>query len=104
MAPTLRAVVLVPVGHPDEERQQWRTQCLEHCELRGYGIVGFATRWEDAAYMQLEREADVIVAAREEHFAPDRVPRTEVAGTPPQQNSPAARERRARWSRPLSDR
>jgi hypothetical protein len=95
-----RVVVLVPDGEADEEqRRAWRDEALEHCGRRGYAVVGFAAKWEDAAYLVLQGEADIIVAAREGHFPPDRLPRTETPLTAPTDADAPPRQRRPRLGR-----
>jgi hypothetical protein len=97
---TVRAVLLIPAGDIDEA-QRWahRDECLEHCKRREYAVVGVAARWEDAAYVVLQREADIVVAARNDHFPADRVPRTETPETAPADPGAPPRERRARLAR-----
>lgn len=94
----VRAVVLIPDGS-DIDRREWITECEIYCARNDNSVVGFARTWNDAAFMVLHGEADVVIAARAEHFPADRVPRAEVAGEPPTDPSIPPRSRRARWLR-----
>lgn len=89
------AVIYTPDGD-ETQRRAWRDQCMRHCQARGYLVVGTTTQWRDAASMMLDGRAQVIVAAKPEHFPLDRVPRVEAAGQPPTTAYPSPRQRRPR--------
>lgn len=95
-----RTVIWVPAG---SETRRWALVCIQHCTERGYEVVGMVVDdgrpvlWEDVWRMMTRGDADVVVAARQDHMPQARVPRVEYvdrASQPPPQDGRARRRPR----------
>lgn len=71
------AIAFVPAGPIDPV---YVSQCIAHCNHRGYTFAGLARDWPTAFKMIKAGLASVVVFARQEHVDPDREPRIEVCG------------------------
>lgn len=67
---------------PDEEPLdgKFSRQCVTHIERRGYRLLTILRDWATVMQVLRNREAHVVVVAREEHLDPVRQPRVEFVG------------------------